>query len=77
MTERVISIETFENLKLLPSTSWADFDGYKIACTDGHNYFLGIENSRSCCERFGYMTFKNLGVEDAHLEVDCGPGRQR
>jgi len=23
------------------------------------------------------MTFQNLGVEDAHLEIDCGPGRRR
>ena len=58
MTERIIeSIEPLEDYKpAAPIMGWGNFDGYKITCTDGYSYFLGIGNSQGCCERFGYLS---------------------
>ena len=52
MNEQIIRIEevTFKRSK----DDWQEFDGYQVI-TDKQTIKLGISNSQSCCENWGYL----------------------
>jgi len=70
--DTIREITEFRNEKLGMADDWQSFDGWRVV-TDDQTVVVGISNSQSCCESWGYFNSdddpqKHVGAELLRVE---------